>query len=310
MKNEQLSLQLFDSEAMRSQVNEMLIKHGLDFRIEKIPMVGIIGETKYPSNYFGLLNSKSGEIINTTKASYHVSQNDEVLGLVVRGMRNFGELSIQKAGSLNGGRKTFIQLEINGLAKVGDDVIKKYVTLIDSNDGSTGLSIGIGDLTMSCQNQFFRFYKRGEMKLKHSSSLEGKLREIPNLIQLALNESMKQIEIYNRFISTAASKELADGLVRELLGVDRLTVTDEHSTKSVNAMNELYAHIGREMSAKGQNLWGLHSGVTSWTTHAKSAPRRENGQIESLMTGTNYRTNMDSFNFALGYIGATDLVLA
>jgi hypothetical protein len=320
------------------QVAELLKQHGLDFHIEKVPMLGqrIVTTTEVvpvgwdettdtaiceerekkeiiyvPSEYFGLVNCSTNEIINTVKKGYHVSQNSDVVELVVRGMQGFSDLQVQKAGSLHGGRKTFIQLAIDGFAKVGNDRIKKYITVIDSNDGSTGLSIGIGDLTMSCSNQFFRFYKRGEMKLKHSYSLGAKLSELPSLIHIALNESLRQIEVYNRFQSTNASKSLVDGLVRELLGVDRTTFDKEiHSGKTLNSMDSLYTHIRTEMNGKGENVWGLHSGVTSWTTHEKSHPKRANGQLESIMTGTNYRTNLESFNFALGVIGATDFVLA
>jgi hypothetical protein len=300
--------------ALKNQVKKILVDNGLNFRIEKVPMVGLFGKAKKQKSirttYFGLLNTQSMEIINTTKASYHVSQNDDVVELVLRGMNGFGELNVSKAGCLNGGRKTFIQLAIDGFSKVGNDSIKKYITIIDSNDGSTGLGVGISDMVMSCSNQFFRFYKRGEMKLKHSASLEGKMVELPSLIRLALNESMKQIEIYNKFHSTACTQNLVDGLVRELLGVDRLTAkVGVDSGKTLNAMDTLYSHIKKEMNQKGNTIFGLHNGVTSWTNHAKSHPKRENGQLESLSVGTNYRTNMQSFNFALEVTGQNDYVL-
>ena len=51
------------------------------------------------------------------------------------------------------------------------------------------------------------------------------------------------------------------------------------------------------------NLFGLFSGVTSWTTHSKSAPRRENGREESIMVGTNYKTNNDAFEFTMEKLG-------
>ena len=73
----------------------------------------------------------------------------------------------------------------------------------------------------------------------------------------------------------------------------------EASTRVINSMESLYANIYKEIGSKGRNVWGLHSGVTSWTTHDKSAPRRENGRLEGLMVGTNYRTNQKSFDFAL-----------
>ena len=145
---------------LKTRVNEILTTNGLDFTVEKLPLVAprnrsvitdggeIVDEVQLvDSPYFGLYNSKSGEIINTVKKGYTVSQNDEVVELVLRGMDGFGELSVQKAGSLNGGRRVFIQLAIDGLSVVGDDRVKRYVTIIDSNDGTTGLSVGIGDLT-------------------------------------------------------------------------------------------------------------------------------------------------------------------
>lgn len=296
-----------------SEKTKVILKeHGLDFRIEKLPMVGVVGtgkETQYiNSEYFGLQNTKTAEIINTVKGSYTVSQNDEIVEMVIRGMKNFGELSVANAGSLNDGRKVFIQLAIDGMSRVGADEIKRYITIIDSNDGSTGLSVGIGDLTMSCQNQFFKFYRAGEMKFRHTATIEEKIKALPQYIENALSESMRMIEVYNTFQSTAVTKKMADDMVKYILGYDRND--NEKSTRAVNAMETLYAHIAKETAQKGMNLWGLHSGVTSWTTHEKSAPRRDNGRIESIMTGTNYKTNMASLEFAVKHSKVSDLVLA
>ncbi len=283
---------------------EILSTYGLDFRIEKAPMFAInaAGE-QVPSPYFGLINSKTNEVINTVKEGYTVSQNDEIVDLVLGGMRKFGsELSVSKAGSLNDGRKVFLQLAIEGDGIVGDDRIKRYVTVIDSNDGSTSLSIGIGDLTMSCQNQFWKFYKAGEAKFRHTATLADKMRSIPYLIETALGESMKQIERYKRYVSTPVTKELADRMVKEVLGYDRvytsMDVLSKKSTRAINQMDKLYAQIEREMADKGNNVWGLHSGVTRFTTYDLSAPKRENGKIESGLIGGAYKMNQKSMSFA------------
>jgi hypothetical protein len=280
------------------KTQEILSTYGLDFRIEKAPMFAMnaAGE-QVPSPYFGLINSKSNEVINTVKEGYAVSQNDEVVELVLGGMSKFGsELSVSKAGSLNGGRKVFLQLGIEG------DGIKRYVTVIDSNDGSTSLSIGIGDLTMSCQNQFWKFYKAGEAKFRHTATLTEKMRSIPYLIETALSESMRQIERYKRYVSTPVTKELADRMVKEVLGYDRvytsMEVLSKKSSRAINQMDKLYAQIEREMADKGNNVWGLHSGVTRFTTYDLSAPKRENGKIESGLIGGAYKMNQKSLSFA------------
>ena len=292
---------------MKNKVNEILVAHNLDFRIEKEMLLSASGK---PTPYYGLFNTKSGECLNSVKEGYTVSQNDEVVELVLEGMKGFGELSVSKAGALNGGRKVFIQLAIEGMSIVGDERIKRYVTIIDSNDGSTGLSVGIGELVMSCQNQFFKFYKSGQSKLRHTASLTQRIKELPYLIENTLSESLKLTETYRRFQSTEVSKALADEMVKHILGFDRLMSIKkeaELSTRSLNAMESLYNHITKETNQKGMNMFGLFSGVTSWTTHEKSAPRRENGREESIMTGTNYRTNEQGLEFALNKLG---LVLA
>lgn len=297
-------------ENLNDKVNEILTNNGLDFTIKKLPLVAYdkVNGSFTDSPYYGLVNSKSNEVINTVKEGYTISQNKEVVEMVLMGLQPFGsELTVQKAGSLNGGRKVFIQIGIEGHSNVGHDIIKRYVTVIDSNDGSTGLSIGIGDLTMSCQNQFFKFYKKGDAKFRHTATIEQKIKTIPSLIEIALNESLRQIEVYNKFQSTEVSKNLANKLVKAILGYDKeytsMDVLSKVSTRGINQMESLYNHIEKETNTKGLNLWGLHSGVTSWTTHDKTAPNRENGRIESAMIGTNYRTNQASLKFALNEIG-------
>ena len=296
------------------KVNEILVNNGLDFEIVKVPLVGkqlvtsvsssgeLIDDVKLTNSpYYGLLNSKSGNFINTVKEGYTVSQNAEVVELVLRGMQGFGELSVSKAGSINDGRKVFIQLAIEGMSKVGDDSIKRYVTIIDSNDGSTGLGVGIGDLTMSCQNQFFSFYRSGQAKMRHTASLETRLREIPSLISLALENSLRQIDMYNDFLKVGVSDKNIHDMVKLQVGISKLSSVGDiadASGKVNKAMETLYDMIRVEIAQKGRNVWGLHSGVTRWTTHEKSAPRRDNGRVESSMIGTNSKTNMKSLEFA------------
>lgn len=285
---------------------EILAKYGLDFQIEKLPMFVDLNGQQIGSTYYGLLNTKTNEVINTVKDSYRVTQNDEILEVVLQGMKGFGELSLQFGGSLHGGRKTYYQLGIEGTSKVGDDILKNYVTVIDSNDGTSGLSVGVGNLTMSCQNQFVKFYKAGQYKGRHSASIEQMIVDLPKLIRLSLNETMKLNEFFNQLATNKVSKELAHKLVNALVGLDRTmkaSEIDEASAKKRNAMHELYANIETEMNQKGQNAWGLFSGVTRWTTHTKSAPTRNNGRLESYLVGTNYKTNQQGLEIVSELVG-------
>ena len=287
--------------SIKEQAAQICQQHGLDFNISKR---GLYDGQGNQSGYFGLWNDKADECIHTVKEGYTVSQNQDLIEMVLEGIAPYGKgLSITKAGAMNVGRKVYIQLAVEGESLVGSDVIKKYITIIDSNDGSTSLSVGIGDVTMSCTNQFYRFYKKGN-KVRHTATLEKKMQELPGLIKEAMKQSMKQMKAYEFFAATSIEDKVVHQLVKEVLGYDReyTSVKDlsEKSTRAINKMNDLYACIESEMAEKGKNLWGLHSGVTYFTTHKNSAPKRENGRMESLMLGGGYNLNIKSFNFAMG----------
>lgn len=286
------------STQLDARVQQMLEANGLDFNISKRPLQDAHGN---PSGYYGLYNDKLNKCLFTCKSGYHVSQNKEVVELILKGTESFGDdLMVTKAGAINSGKKVFMQLQIKGNAKVGNDTIKRYITLIDSNDGSTSLGLGIGDLTMSCANQFFKFYNASDLKIRHSKTLEDKIKQIPMLIETALAKSMQQIKLYQSFESTSITLDLADAMVKHLLGIDRTASTlelSQLSTRGLNKMNALYDCIEGEMDSKGVNLWGLHSGITKFTTHEMSAPKRFNGREETLMVGSGYKLNQKSLDF-------------
>ncbi len=293
---------MFLSNSKEEQIKSILTSTGLDFLVHKQPMTCEFDGKIIETGYNALINGATGKVINSVGNGYHVTQNEDIVGLILDGTAKFGDqLSVQKGGSLNGGKRVFLQLAIEGLSMVGKDVIKKYITIIDSNDGSASLSVGIGDLTMSCSNQFFRFSKENQSRFKHTASMVQRVKELPFLIESALLESFRMIELYNKFQSNGCSRALVDQLVNAMLGHDKASMTHlEYAKMNKRAgdnMDNLYNHIEKEINCKGLNFWGLHSGVTSWTTHEKQAPNRENGRLESQMIGSNYKANQTSLEF-------------
>lgn len=293
------------------QVQKILKENGLDFIIEKRSLVDQTDVIMNPNDdsliptktpYYALKNMTTNKYLYNCTSGYQVSQTKDLVDLVLQGTRNFGNVSVEKGGAINGGKKTFLQLKIDGHSTVGNDTLTKYITILDSNDGSAGISFGIGDVTVSCMNQFFKFYKEGFTKIMHSSSMEQKLEKIPEIITMIMNESFKRIELYQEFESTFITKDLAHRMVETIVGIDRRLSKEElkeFSSRKINTMNSLYKHIDKEINTKGLNLWGLHSGVTSFTTHKKSVPKRKNGRIESLMIGSGYKDNQNSIKFCI-----------
>lgn len=284
---------------------KILKEHGLDFEIKKLPLMATDDDgTQILTPYFGLMNSQSREVINVCKAGYTISQNAEVIAMVLEGMKKFGDgLSVQAAGSINGGRRVYVQLKIDGVKKILNTKYVQYVTVIDSNDGSTGLSVGVGDMFMHCRNQFFKFYKEGNSRFRHTATIEQKIKEIPNLIETALGVNLKQIRTYENFASTKLTRNLADKMVKHVLGYDRKFTSLEEfnklSGRSVNMMDELYRCIDEEKAVLGDNVLALFNGATRYTTWVQKPTKRENGDMESLLIGAGYKKAASAFEFCM-----------
>ena len=293
---------------IKEQVQEILVANDLDFTIGKWPLkANNESGDELITPYYGLFNSKTGECINTAKEGYTVSQNSDVVEMVLTGMQKFGsKLSVSKAGSINGGRRVYIQLAIEGVVKIGDDTMKQFVTVIDSNDGSTGLSVGIGDIQMHCNNQFFKFYKAGNSRYRHTATITQKIKEIPMLIETALSENLRQVRTYERFLSTELSKDLAHKVVKEVMGYDRVLTSLEERNKmtgrSKEMMDMLYNNIEHEFGEVGENLFGLFNGVTRYTTYHQKVPKRYAGDAhaETLIVGAGYKKAMDAYDLLIG----------
>jgi len=281
-------------------VDQILESTGLDFEIIKFPFVDA-NAPELETGYYGLKNGNTGETLNSVKAGYTVSQNRDLVSAVLEGVKGFnGRLRVTKGGMIHGGRRVYLQIEIEGDSAVGDDIVKRNITIIDSNDGTSGLSVGVGTLTMSCQNQFFQFYKAGMVKVRHTLTIEQKIKELPKLIEVALSHSIKLVKKFQEWEQTPVIEEIKHQLVQHLLGVDKTMSEDDLKAvaqKRISSMNALYKHLDNEMRNKGETLWGLHSGVTSWTTHEKRFPKRTNGHLESLASGSNYKVANQAMEF-------------
>jgi hypothetical protein len=297
----QTNSELIGNQELQEKANQICNQYGLDFTIEKEPLKG--SDTGRETKFFGLFNSVTGEALCTVKENYRVTQTHEVIQLVLTAIMDISTLRITKAGSLNGGRKIFIQLAVEGFSKVGDELIERYITVIDSNDKTQCLSVGIGDITMSCSNQFAYFYNKSEFKLQHASTIEAKLKKLPLLINAALKQSEAQIGTYERMNQIACGDNDIDLLVKACLGYDKVYTSVEDlskkSKKSIEKMDTLYECINHEIECKGRTLYGLLNGVTLYTTHHLKAVKRDNGVIESLLVGTAQTINQKAFEWCL-----------
>ncbi len=312
---------------METRVKEILKKTELDFEVIQVPLTSTFKGNVIGASKVHLINSKTMQEIGIVGKNYGITQNEDIVKRVVEAtdeIRQHSPLEVQMGGVIGNGKRIYLQLRIQGDSKVGNDTIKKYITILDSNDGSTSLSVGIGDFTMSCSNQFNMFYKNSMNKFRHSRAINERVdNEFVPLLLDRLSRSMQQVERYQLMEGTDISKQLVNDLMFNLLRTDKsygseesiknikessvrghgvLTMDDilnpsNLGGKSRQSFDALKFSLDNELNEKGNNLWGLHSGVTYWTTHM--TPKKG---ITSSLSGGNYTKNAKSYEFAMNQL--------
>jgi hypothetical protein len=214
---------------------------------------------------------------------YYPYQNHELLELLDKVSKQTG-LPIHKGGYFGNGEKIYIQLKSNNL-KLGTDRIEGYITGINSFDGSTSLAFGNSNITISCQNSFFMANRELSSKVRHTKNMMSKVDEICRKIDGSVNEEKEMFDSIIRLSETRIGINDIDNVIRNLFNIEKnvdLRNDEQVSTVTRNKLSRFHIDLRGEINEKGDNLWGLFSGVTKYTTH--SLTKGDNSEMKLFGT--------------------------
>ena len=216
-----------------------------------------------------IVREDTNKVLSIHGEGYYPYQNHQLIELLDKVSQQSG-LEIHRGGSFGDGQKVFIQLKSNDL-KLGDDRIEGYITGINSFDGTTSLAFGPSNITISCQNTFFGAFRSMDTKVRHTKNMVMRVDDICRGLEKVVEEETKMFEDIKMLSETRMTKESEDWVTRTLFNIMRdVDMNDEDSISTVtrNKLSRFEIDLNGELKEKGDNLWGLFSGVTKYTTHS------------------------------------------
>ena len=264
-----------------NRVSQFLDRTGLNWKVRTEGLQtssGIIIPDK-----IGIVREDDSTILGIHSNGYLPYQNDQMMELLFKVSQQTG-LDVHKGGSFGGGRKVYVQLKSNDLT-LGTDRIEGYVTGINSFDGSTSLSFGPSSKTISCQNTFFGVYKDLDSKVRHTKNMELKIDDICRQIEGVVQEETNVFGSIVKMSETRFDDVIKDRVIKSLFNIERnvdIKDIDSLSTVTQNKLSRFYIDLNGEIQEKGDNIWGLFSGVTKYTTHSMG----KGDNSENKMFGT------------------------
>ena len=273
---------LLNLKTMSNRVQEILTKSGLNWGVREETITtqsGIVVPNKK-----ALIREDNNAVLSVANESYCPYQNEQLVELLDKVSQQVG-LPIHKGGSFGDGEKVFIQLK-SGDLKLGTDRIEVFITGINSFDGSTSLAFGPSNITISCMNTFYAAFRNITTKVRHTKNMVLRIDEICKGLEKVLDEEKGLFEDITKLSETRMTERNQDWVTRLLFDIERqveLTDLESISTQKQNRLSRFYVDLNGELKEKGDNLWGLFSGVTKYTTHSYS----KSDSTETKMFGMN-----------------------
>ncbi len=255
--------------------NSILQKSNLDWsvRTEKL----VTATTNLDTDSVAIIRDDKNVVLGIHSSSYVALQNTEMMEILDR-VSGKMDLPLHKGGYFGNGEKVYIQLKTED-KRIGNDLVKGYLTCVNSFDGSTSLAFGHSNLTISCQNTFFANYRQMANKVRHTMNMHTRIDLLCTQIEGVLQAEQKIFTQIERMTEVRIDQRVRDMVMTKMLnlqGEERLADLSTLSTQKKNLLSSIEVSVSGEIIDKGDNLWGLFSGITHYTTHGLKGDANEN----------------------------------
>ena len=263
---------------------EALIAAGLDWDVVQRPVFTQDGVKV--SGYFANVRQQDGSILGVVTSRYKVVQNrdafaftDELLGEGVR---------YETAGSLMGGRKTWILAKLPTRYIIQGEQILPYLVFSNTHDGSGAIKIAMTPIRVVCNNTLNLALDTADRSwsIHHTGDIAAKLEDARETLFMAedyMNELGKGFEDLSRKRLTDAA---VDEFIKELLPIaDDASETTEKNILRLRKDVATRYFDAPDLQGLRKNGYRFINAVSDFATHAAPIRRTKNYQ-ETLFNKT------------------------
>lgn len=130
-----------------------------------------------------------------------------------------GDVTPVAMGQIRNGREVFMSFHLGeDIVVAGSDKIGRYMTVRSSHDGSLSLMIAIHSMRLQCQNMLssLRSSALSTYKLRHTQSIDGRVQDAREALQIAVKQSDVFEADMNRLAEIKITKDKFWSLVEDM----------------------------------------------------------------------------------------------
>jgi len=274
---------------------------GLDWVCEKQPIylsgtamvddIPVLGK-QIPGRQ-AVVRTEDKAIMGVVSDQYQIIQNSECFDFMDEVVGS-GQAVYHTAGSLFGGRIVFVTLKLPGQAKVGDDLIDKYILMHTSHDGTFSLSVRWTPVRVVCANTAeFAFQNCSNvLNIRHASNYAQKVAEARKVLQLTEHYYSVMEKEFNKLLDAVITEEEMVKFTEELFPVEEgKKVTTVTANKRM--LVQKLAIVGTGNAAIVGTRWAAYNAVTEYADHyitprSRNEEFKNDARMYSLCFGSGY----------------------
>jgi phage/plasmid-like protein (TIGR03299 family) len=278
-------------------IDEMLVKAGLNWRVEHKPLFARIAEDASQDvrvkGTFALVRDKDSRIMTLSSKAWTPVQNAEMMEFF-RDYAEAGGAKLETAGSLRGGRQVWALADLGTGFKIGNaDNVRGYLLFNSSHEVGKATRIKVVATRVVCANTIAL-----AMREQGPTYSQNHLKAFdPEAAKAYIQEAHEQVAAFGREARLLAkikinAEKTVQVLMETLNGMpEGLTepqmMQEEHQPATLKAI--LHA-IEKAPGAVPGTAWGVLNGVTYWADHMSG--KTQEGRLASAWGGANGETKL------------------
>lgn len=283
---------------------------GMDWDIHASPVSYATGDEGGDVRIFPdqkvLFRSDTKRPLSVVSGRYQVVQPRAVLEFY-RDLTEFSGYELETAGVLKEGRKFWALARIGKEAKLkGDDLVKGYLLLATSCDGTLATTATPTSIRVVCNNTLTVALNQasGAVKVPHSTTFDAAA------VKKRLGVAVCQWDDFMYRMKALAERKVKDQeatrfFLKVLCGAiaspdPTQRLAHERALKRVQELYGGHGH-GAEMQSAKQTAWGLLNAVTEYVDHERRA-RSQDHRLESAWFGQGASVKQRALDQALDLV--------
>ena len=269
----------------------------LDWKVDERPIYAdIAGGMSEITTHKSIVRRDTQAVLGVVGRKYQPVQNvqtfewlDEVIGP--------GKAVYETAGSLHGGKIVWALVKLPGELRIAntDDVVKPYILVCNSHDGSIAFRALNTSIRVVCQNTLTLALRNAgpdSISIKHTESIHDRLADAQEVLGLSIAKHREFEVQMNRLAQVRMTKRTFGSYLDRVLGPVPQPTEQDPEPEASAARLQVTANFDHELqSIKGtaHTLWAAFNAVSQYVDWERptrvAASTRDERRFESMMLG-------------------------